>query len=185
MNSVNVNGGMLAILAEFDQFKDLLPNEIDIAGFNGKKQIVVSGLKEDISKLHNVLKSHNVRAVPLKVSHPFHSRHMSVMLDDFKKQLETLSFNKPSIPIISNLSGKFRTILTFIILPNILFPLYISSNPLKLFLNLTIIFLECGPAPVLSRTIQKISMKLQPFHHVKKVTRFVYQFMMLKKKFLI
>ena len=156
MNSVNVNGGMLAILAEFDQFKDLLPNEIDIAGFNGKKQIVVSGLKEDISKLHNVLKSHNVRAVPLKVSHPFHSRHMSVMLDDFKKQLETLSFNKPSIPIISNLSGKIQNDFDIhYFAQHIISPVHFIQSIETVLESDHHFFLECGPAPVLSRTIQK------------------------------
>jgi acyl transferase domain-containing protein len=156
MNSVDVDGGMLAVLAEFDQFKSIIPKEIDIAGFNGKRQIVLSGLKEDISKFQIVLKSHSIRAVPLKVSHPFHSRHMSIMLDDFKNQLNTLNFNKPNIPIISNLSGKIQDQYDIhYFAEHIISPVHFTQSIETVLASDHHLFLECGPAPILSRLIQK------------------------------
>ena len=109
MGSLPHNGGMASIFAdestvaaEIVSFRDT----VSIAGVNGPANIVISGKKEDVQKVVDSFQAKGVETRPLKVSHAFHSPLMDPILDEFEQIASELEFSAPSIPIISNLTGK-------------------------------------------------------------------------------
>src|SRR5262249_33471551 len=46
------------------------------------------------------------RARRLRVSHAFHSARVEPMLAAFERELETLAFHPPRVPVVSNLAGR-------------------------------------------------------------------------------
>ena len=109
-----------------------------------------------ISGLRFLLKVKKIRAVPLKVSHPFHSRHMSVMLDTFKSQIENIKFSKPKTPIISNITAKIQNEYDEdYFAKHIISPVHFTQSIDYIIKLGNYFFLECGPAPILSRLIRK------------------------------
>ncbi len=79
---------------------------VSIAGVNGPSNIVISGKNEDVQQLVALFRSKDVEIRSLKVSHAFHSPLMEPILDEFEQVASELNYSAPSIPIISNLTGK-------------------------------------------------------------------------------
>ena len=79
------------------------------ANFNGPSQIVVSGHASACDRLLDWLKE-NVdspyRAVPLKVSAPFHSSLMLPASEKLKEHFKEVTFHKNQIPYIANIDAK-------------------------------------------------------------------------------
>ncbi|MYW12153.1 hypothetical protein GT034_27935, partial [Streptomyces sp. SID2563] len=48
----------------------------------------------------------------LTVSHAFHSAHMDTALAEFEQEIGSLTFNKPQITVISNVTGQVADELT-------------------------------------------------------------------------
>ncbi len=102
----NAAKGSMAALIGFDRDKlDLLVEEIDdlvIANDNSSSQVVLSG---SIEALDNISKRITAkRFLKLNVSGAFHSPFMKEPALKFSNYLDTLEFNKPSCPVISNSS---------------------------------------------------------------------------------
>ncbi len=156
MDSIQVDGGMLAILGEFNRFKHMIPETIDIAGYNAQKQIVVSGLKKDLSSFQAQLKSENIRSIPLKVSHPFHSRYMSPMIDEFTHHISSMSFAKPKITIYSNLTSKpYEAFDADYFARHITHPVHFYQSIQQVLNVQDPVMLECGPGPILTSLVKK------------------------------
>lgn len=89
------------------------PGEVlGLANYNSPEQIVVTGEKQPVNRLCGLvsgLKERKVRAVPLKVSGGYHSPLMKQAADTFADVLEKVTFNRPSIPVYSNVTGKAET----------------------------------------------------------------------------
>ena len=74
-----------------DQARDL----VAVAGNNGPKMCVVSGDKDVVEAVIEAAGCTGKRGNrPLNVSHAFHSPLMSPMLEPFRKECETATFNK-------------------------------------------------------------------------------------------
>jgi len=96
--------GSMAALIGFDRNQlDLLVEEIDdlvIANDNSSSQVVLSGSEEALDKISKLITAK--RFLKLNVSGAFHSPFMKEPSLKFSKYLDTLEFNKPSFPILSN-----------------------------------------------------------------------------------
>lgn len=102
-------GGMMSIIAsEEDVLNIFSQNNIDlsIAGVNSKTQTVVSGLITEIEKLKQILDKKNIIGIPLTVSHAFHSALMKPAAKQFQEVTSRLQYAPPSIPVVSNITGK-------------------------------------------------------------------------------
>ncbi len=104
-------GGMVAVLGlneeELTQKLEIGGHHgIDIANYNTPSQIVVSGKKSDITTLLKDFDQQEIKAIPLFVSAPFHSRYMKPAADEFKKFIENLNFSSLTVPVIANTTGK-------------------------------------------------------------------------------
>ncbi len=96
--------GSMAALISFDRDQlDLLVEEIDdlvIANDNSASQVVLSGSEKALDYLSKRITAK--RFLKLNVSGAFHSPFMNEPSFQFSKYLDTLEFNQPSLPVISN-----------------------------------------------------------------------------------
>jgi len=75
-------------------------NDLVIANDNSSSQVVLSGKKEALENISTKIKCK--RFIHLNVSGAFHSHLMSDPANKFSEYLDTLIFQKPIFPIISN-----------------------------------------------------------------------------------
>jgi trans-AT polyketide synthase/acyltransferase/oxidoreductase domain-containing protein len=106
-------GGMSAVIGlEPDRIQQVLQTSeagrrLDIANFNSFEQTVIAGPKEDLDAVKPALEQAGARmVVALNVSAPFHSRYMREAQREFAAFLERFEFKPPSIPVISNVTGR-------------------------------------------------------------------------------
>ena len=96
--------GSMAALIGFDRNQlNLLVEEIDdlvIANDNSSSQVVLSGSEKALDNISKRITTK--RFIKLNVSGAFHSPFMKEPSFQFSKYLDTLEFNQPSLPVISN-----------------------------------------------------------------------------------
>jgi [acyl-carrier-protein] S-malonyltransferase len=77
-----------------------------MANINSPGQIVISGAAENIKKAMELATAAGAsRCVPLQVSGAFHSPLMQPAVEGMTKYIDTTHFNKPSIPVIGNVTA--------------------------------------------------------------------------------
>ncbi|MGF1430525.1 SDR family NAD(P)-dependent oxidoreductase [Kitasatospora sp. LaBMicrA B282] len=110
MQALPEGGAMLAVDATEDEVRPLLAEfagRVDLAAVNGPAAVVLSGDADAIEELATRLTGHRTRR--LRVSHAFHSPRMEPMLDRFRAVVQRLTFKAPTVPIVSNLTGRPAT----------------------------------------------------------------------------
>lgn len=159
-------GAMAAIIldgiAEIDVEVLIENSGAEIANFNSRDQIVISGMKQDVTLACEELTRRwtDVRIVPLTVSAPFHSRHMESCESTFRDYLETFqgSIDYSNVDrVLSNYSGCFHTTPGLIpsLVTQISAPVRWLDNMRNLSLKTDTIF-EVGPQRVLSKFFPSI-----------------------------
>ena len=108
--SLAKNGGMAAVLGltmpEVEHVLDAHGySGIDIANYNSAKQIVISGLKDDIVSAQQIFESNGANYFPLNVSGAFHSRYMNTAAAEFSAFARTFKFFPMEIPVIANVTA--------------------------------------------------------------------------------
>lgn len=106
-------GGMAAISGlPDDRLESLLRqaseerSEVVLAGINSRNQRVVSGDRDALRRLEDLLSGQSVRLTPLNVSGAFHSPCMESAAARFREVLEACVFRKSDWPVISNVTGR-------------------------------------------------------------------------------
>ena len=104
-------GGMAAVLnASEAEIRTILAenglDSVDLANFNTPSQIVISGRAEDIETARPLFQTGNHLFVPLRTSGAFHSRYMESARVEFDGFLSGISFSKPRIPVVSNVTAR-------------------------------------------------------------------------------
>ncbi|MFB7669309.1 SDR family NAD(P)-dependent oxidoreductase [Kitasatospora sp. NPDC056138] len=109
MQQLPSGGAMVAVEATEQEVSALLPGRAglaDVAAVNGPRSVVVSGEEEAVSDIAGLLRAQGRRTKRLTVSHAFHSPRMAGMLDPFREVLDGLTLHEPTIPVVSNLTGR-------------------------------------------------------------------------------
>jgi acyl transferase domain-containing protein len=112
MQNLPTHGMMFVVNIDEEKAKKVIQNEplISIAAINGPNSVVLSGDTEVIKRLVTSLtKEKGIHAIPLQTSHAFHSELMKPMLDDFRKVANKISYKRPVVSFISNITGKEET----------------------------------------------------------------------------
>lgn len=104
-------GGMSAVMGLGADETEALCREADpdgdvqVANFNCPGQIVVSGSQAALERFAALASTKKVKTIPLKVSGPFHSRHMQPAADGLAGELQPAAFRPPVFPVIANVTA--------------------------------------------------------------------------------
>ena len=85
------HGTMAAIMAPEEEVSPFLVEGVVIANLNHPTQTVISGTWEGIERVLSAVESANLRAIPLRVSHAFHSPIVENISDGLRKAAEKLT----------------------------------------------------------------------------------------------
>ncbi len=89
--------------------EDSMFNNIFVANDNTQKQVVISGVKEEIESLIPYLKENGARrVVMLKVSGPFHTPLLKEAENKFDEYLNQTKFKVPKALVYSNVTGSIE-----------------------------------------------------------------------------
>lgn len=106
----NAPGGMAAVLGlcaeRVEEICKEIPGYVTPVNYNSPVQTVIAGETEVLEKAIEVFSKEATRVVRLNVSSAFHSKLMEPAAEEFKEVASAFSFEKPKIPIYSNLSGE-------------------------------------------------------------------------------
>nr|VFJ62646.1 MAG: Acyl transferase domain-containing protein [Candidatus Kentron sp. DK] len=152
-------GAMLALQAgEAEALELIAPltnksaEKISLAAINGPGSVVVSGEPEAMERLKETLTERGVKAKPLSVSHAFHSPMMEPMLAEFEQVARSVTYEKPTIFLCSNITGAMVTIDVAdpaYWVSHIREPVRFSAGIGALYAGGITTFLEIGPKPAL------------------------------------
>ncbi|GKU37270.1 type I polyketide synthase [Mycobacterium montefiorense] len=113
MQALPVGGAMIAVQAtEEEVLPQLAPFEqtgVGIAAVNGPGSVVISGEEDKVTAIAERLRADGRRVHQLAVSHAFHSPLMDPMIDEFGTVAAGLAVGKPTIPIVSNVTGQLAS----------------------------------------------------------------------------
>ena len=167
-NSYKENlSGMVAIIGLDCQSveKIILKNNlnIEVANDNSPLQVVISGIKKDLSEAEEIFLQHGIKRYQyLNVSAAFHSKIMKNAEKEMKTYLNKIQFKKPIYPIISNYDAKCSAN------PEIIFNNLSNqmSNKVKWVESIKCLeslketnIIEIGPGKILTGLIKRISNK--------------------------
>ena len=102
-------GLMLAVALSEEETRERLTPSISIAVVNGPRSCVVSGDNLEVQLLESELQRDDVNCVRLQTSHAFHCALMDPALADLRDVLSKVQLQKPRIPFVSNVTGKWIT----------------------------------------------------------------------------
>jgi phthiocerol/phenolphthiocerol synthesis type-I polyketide synthase E len=102
-------GSMLAVMLPHSELSKLLPTDgrLSVAAVNSSSTCTVSGPTDAIEELRRSLEETGIAVHPLRTSHAFHSAMMDPILDPFRAIVQKVRLNPPTIPYVSNLTGKW------------------------------------------------------------------------------
>ncbi|MFD7342643.1 SDR family NAD(P)-dependent oxidoreductase, partial [Streptomyces violascens] len=112
MQAAQSGGAMIAIQAtEAEVAADLRPHDgqLALAAVNGPSSVVISGDADAAEAVAARWQERGARTRRLRVSHAFHSPHMTEILDEFRVVAQELTYHAPRIPIVSTLTGRLAT----------------------------------------------------------------------------
>ncbi|HUU77578.1 MAG TPA: SDR family NAD(P)-dependent oxidoreductase [candidate division Zixibacteria bacterium] len=102
-------GTMASVATDYKTVEEIL-KEVDgyviAANKNSPKQTVISGSTVAVKAAIEKFKLKGIDVVPLAVSAAFHSEIVAPAVSIFREAIEKLSYNKPVIPISSNVTGE-------------------------------------------------------------------------------
>ncbi|MDY6937925.1 MAG: SDR family NAD(P)-dependent oxidoreductase [Cyanobacteriota bacterium] len=112
MQALPQDGEMVAVLASESAVRSIVSSysqQVSIAAINGPQSLVISGARDAIGAICQILDDREIKTKKLRVSHAFHSPLMRLMLAQFERVAREIRFSPPQIPLVSNVTGELIT----------------------------------------------------------------------------
>nr|WP_280142983.1 type I polyketide synthase [Streptomyces hygroscopicus] len=112
MQAVAADGAMTSVQATEDEVRRAiggLADRVDIAAVNGPDAVVVSGDMATVDAVAERFAAQGRRTRRLGVGHAFHSPHMDAVVGAFRDIAATVTYHRPAVPIVSNVTGRLAT----------------------------------------------------------------------------
>jgi acyl transferase domain-containing protein len=100
-------GAMLSVSLPEDEARMLIDERLSIAAVNGPSHCVVSGAKAAIDEMANLLAEREVEFRRLWIDVAAHSHLVEPILDEFTRFIAKQDLRVPTIPYISNVTGRW------------------------------------------------------------------------------
>ncbi len=159
------DGSMIAVLgAKIGEVKDLINviNKKDgiceIANDNAEGQVILSGNKEKMKSIQQILKDKKLKSIPLKVSAPFHCSLMKPAAEIMKDKIISTKFKDPSFQIINNVTAREQKNpekIKNLLIEQIYSTVRWRESIIYMYSNKIINFVEIGPGKVLSGMVKR------------------------------
>ncbi len=159
-------GGMVAVLgSSVDVIEKILTEnkenfKAQIANDNSEGQIVLSGKREDLENLIQILKENSIKNIKLPVSAPFHCDLMNNATKIMSEELNKLNFKNGQNKLISNVTAneiKDPDELKNLLIKQIENRVRWRESVINMIENNVDHFIEIGPGKVLSGLIKRIN----------------------------
>lgn len=163
-------GGMLAVLGlDEETIREICFSAgTEISNINSPGQIVISGATDKLAEARSLAEIRGARrVVPLKVSGAFHSALMEPALDGLKKAISKLTFQKPSVPVVANVTAQAMTDNEAIkeeLVSQVLHCIQWQRSVENIVAEGVTTFFEIGHGQVLTGLIKRISPGVQVFN---------------------
>ncbi|MEM1121732.1 MAG: beta-ketoacyl synthase N-terminal-like domain-containing protein, partial [Bacteroidota bacterium] len=105
--SLSTTGGMLSVSLSEAALTPYLNTGTTISVINKPDNCTVSGSKAALGELAKRLAIDKVETANIHINVAAHSAHIDPIVPEFRAFLETIDFHPPTVPIISNLTGKW------------------------------------------------------------------------------
>jgi len=136
-----------------------------IANINCPGQLVISGAIENLAQAMDLVKAKGAgRVIPLQVSGAFHTPLMQSAVDGMSEVIDSLSFQKPAIPVIGNTTaGPVATAdsAKSELLSQLCNPVQWQRSIEYMVNNGVTTFIEMGPGKVLTGLIKRINREVR------------------------
>lgn len=109
MQTLSPEEEMVEVFASQNQVQEAIQSytqEVAIAAINGSKNVVISGKSQAVTAVVDILKAKEIKTQKLNLSHAFHSPLVKSILEKFKQFAEAVTYYKPQISLVSNLTGE-------------------------------------------------------------------------------
>lgn len=142
---------------------------VAVANYNSPKQVVIGGnpaaVTQTIKKLQTVGAAKKV--VPLQVSGAFHTPLFKNSSSQLERRLQTVGFNEPQVPVISNTTGQpfTKDNIATILSRQVCVPTHFADCIKYLLAKREVTgVLEIGPGVTLSKFVKQIDRNLARYH---------------------
>lgn len=162
------SGSMLAVLSDQRADIEAVCKQIqaaghlcDLANINAPDQFILSGDESGLAQARALLKDRGIRrAVPLKVSGPFHSSALREASGKLEQILNEYDIRYAALPVVFNVSGEAETLRDGDDVRRLLVRQLYSPVQFDAVLDTLLdagadTFIEIGPGQVLSRLVRK------------------------------
>ena len=112
VQSLTPAGAMAAVFANADTVADRLKDldgGVVIAARNAPRNTVIAGTPDAVAHAVEHLRQDGIDARALSVSRAFHSPLLDPAVAPFRDVLESLTYNAPTIPLVTNRTGRLAT----------------------------------------------------------------------------
>ncbi len=102
-------GGMLSVGLSLADLQPMLGDDLDIASLNAPQLTAVSGPQSALDKLEEKLLGKDISCQRIAIDIAAHSRMLEPVLAKFGDYLRSIKLNTPTMPFLSNRTGKLIT----------------------------------------------------------------------------